>query len=321
MSIPFVQARHFTAGRTSPIKFLVIHDMEYPEHLDTAEKVAAWFAGSSAPRASTHYNIDADSIVQSVHDRDTAWCAPGCNNTGLHFEHAGYARQSRSEWLDDYGTKMLHLSAALVAEKGREHGVPLIKRDYLDIRAGRPGIVGHADVTKAFPNIGTHTDPGSSFPWDYYLNLVNVVAHAGGGGGTSAPPPSPHPAPAPAPAPSGAHAALTLDGVLGRHTIARWQHVMGTTVDGVISPGHSELVAAVQRRLNAAGAHDANGHALAVDGVGIASNEGNRYPATGHTHTIEALQGYLHSVPLDGYFSDPSNVVRKVQARLNTGRF
>lgn len=203
MTIQLLQARYFTAGRIAPIRFLVIHDMEYPERLDTAEAVAKWFAGSTSPRASTHYNIDADSVVQSVKDRDTAWCAPGANKDGLHFEHAGYVKQTRAEWLDSYGVKMLDRSARLVAAKGLEHGVPLVKRSPADIRAGRPGIVGHYDVTKAFPDLGSHTDPEPNFPWDYYVPLVQKYAK---------------PAPAPAPTPSSpkeAAAMLTLVKVTG----------------------------------------------------------------------------------------------------------
>ena len=74
-----------------PIDLLVIHTMEAPEKPDTAENVAKWFAGSTAPQASAHYCIDADSIVQCVQDRDVAWHAPGANHNGLGFEHAGTA--------------------------------------------------------------------------------------------------------------------------------------------------------------------------------------------------------------------------------------
>ena len=86
-AIPFVQARNFTKGRSNKIDVLVIHTMETPENHDTAESVSNWFAGSSAPRASAHYCIDDNSIVQCVHDADVAWHAPGANHNGLGFEH------------------------------------------------------------------------------------------------------------------------------------------------------------------------------------------------------------------------------------------
>ena len=82
-TIPFVQARNYTRGRSNPIDVIVIHTMESPEKPDTAESVAAWFAAATAPQASAHYCIDANSIVECVRDTDVAWHAPGANHNGL----------------------------------------------------------------------------------------------------------------------------------------------------------------------------------------------------------------------------------------------
>jgi hypothetical protein len=114
--------------------------------------------------------------------------------------------------------------------------------------------------------------------------------------------------------------ALEIDGWLGYNTTKRWQKIMGTTQDGVIS-NPSNLVTAVQKHLNAAGAKDGDGKTLVVDGKGIQSNEDGRYPSgSGTTATIEALQRYL-STDIDGYFSAPSSAVKALQKRLNTGTF
>ncbi|MFG1602837.1 peptidoglycan-binding protein [Actinoplanes sp. NPDC049265] len=110
------------------------------------------------------------------------------------------------------------------------------------------------------------------------------------------------------PASSGGGSALPVDGVLGPKTISRWQRVMGTPVDGKISP-NSELVKAVQRFLNAHGANPK----LAVDGKGIAQNGKV-------THTIRALQRYL-GTPTDGKLDKPSDCIKALQRRLNTNRF
>jgi len=104
---------------------------------------------------------------------------------------------------------------------------------------------------------------------------------------------------------------LAVDGRLGPKTISAWQRTMHTTVDGYITqpPGHSELVAAVQRHLNAA-----IGVALVVDGQGIQQG-GPR------SLTTWALQRYLRT-PQDGVISAPvSQVVMAVQDRLNLGWF
>lgn len=103
---------------------------------------------------------------------------------------------------------------------------------------------------------------------------------------------------------------LEVDGGLGPKTISRWQQVMGTPVDGIITPGDSMLVRAVQTHLNKFGFR------LSVDGDGIYQNEDRP-----HTKTIGALQRYLR-VPVDSYLSYPvSETVKALQRKLNTNKF
>ena len=102
---------------------------------------------------------------------------------------------------------------------------------------------------------------------------------------------------------------LVVDGKLGPHTIRKWQEVMGTKVDGEISPTKSQLVRAVQERLRAT----VNSR-LVVDGEGIYQN-GKFYK------TAAALQDYL-GVPVDGRISSPVSVtIKALQRRLNENRF
>lgn len=171
----FIQARNYTPTSGRDVDLGVVHTMEAPEKTTTAENVANWFAGSTAPKASTTYNIDSDSIVQSVREKDVAWCAPGANHDGIHLEHAGYAAQGRSDWQDPYSQAMLKLSAKLMADICRRHAIPVVKLSSAQVRAGHRGLCGHIDVTRAFPERGgTHTDPGSSFPWEQYLQLIKA---------------------------------------------------------------------------------------------------------------------------------------------------
>jgi hypothetical protein len=113
----------------------------------------------------------------------------------------------------------------------------------------------------------------------------------------------------PAPAPLPTNGLLTVDGKLGPKTIAKWQSVMGTPVDGIISTPYSKLVAAVQQRL-----HDTVDSYLKIDGNGIFQND-RRYK------TVGDLQRYLKS-PVDQIISFPvSQVVKALQRRLNENRF
>lgn len=112
-------------------------------------------------------------------------------------------------------------------------------------------------------------------------------------------------------------AKLTVDGLLGPASIRRWQEILGTPPDGEIWKP-SDLVKAVQKRLNAAGARDWDGKKLKVDGLGIGSNIKT---AAGKTRTIWALQVYLKTTP-DGILSKGgSPAVEALQKRLNSGKF
>lgn len=101
-------------------------------------------------------------------------------------------------------------------------------------------------------------------------------------------------APTPTPATPG-RAPLTIDGYLGLATISRWQEVMGTTVDGIISRP-SQLIKAVQQKLK-------------IKADGYLGPE-----------TIKALQRYLGTT-VDGVISKPSEMVKALQRRLNAGGF
>lgn len=180
--IPFVQAKHYTpAGRSrASIKWIVLHSMEGPEDVERAEHVARWFSDQlapkfPAPRASAHYAVDSDSIVQMVKDRDVAWHAGGGNRHGIGIEHAGKARQTRAQWLDAFSGPMLLLSAELTAALCNQYVIPRAFVDAEGLLHGEAGITTHAEITKAFKK-SNHTDPGANFPMDWYLDRVRDIA-------------------------------------------------------------------------------------------------------------------------------------------------
>lgn len=174
--IPFIQARGVNYVSSRSIRLIVLHTMENDEKPDKAEGVALWFAGMTkyeAPQASAHYNIDTDSIVQSVRERDIAWGAPGANNDGIHIEHAGRAGQSFTDWFDATSIAILARSSVLVADLCLRHDIPVRKLVKGEILAGEKGICGHADISAAYPpKTNPHLDPGPNFPWQDYLKRV-----------------------------------------------------------------------------------------------------------------------------------------------------
>ena len=175
--IPFIPARNYTMmGLDKPrfIDLIVIHTMEIVNKPDSAERVAAYFAGPNAPRASAHYNVDADSIVQSVRDRDVAWHAPGGNSRGIGIEHSGYAKQTPNEWKSAYNQAMLTRSAQLVARLCREYNIPIERRTPDELKSKMRGICGHVDITNAFSKGVGHWDPGPSWLWNEYIALIEA---------------------------------------------------------------------------------------------------------------------------------------------------
>lgn len=118
----------------------------------------------------SHNCIDDDSIVQCVKDKDIAFHAPGVNTRSLGIEQAGYAKQTREEWLDPYGQRMLRLVAKLVAAKCKQYDVPLVWLSPEEIVVGRRGICAHVDVTRAYPGKGSgHYDCGPNYPMGLVL--------------------------------------------------------------------------------------------------------------------------------------------------------
>jgi hypothetical protein len=154
--------------------------MEFPEKSAGAEWCAGFFSGPNAPKASAHFAVDDDSIVQCVKETDGAWHTPGSlpakggreiNRSSIGIEHAGYARQTEAEWLDAYGLAMLERSAELVAQLCVRHQIPPVRLDPAALVRGEKGICGHVDCTKA-TGVGSHWDPGPGFPWDWYMARV-----------------------------------------------------------------------------------------------------------------------------------------------------
>jgi len=147
--------------------------MENTERAGAAVDVAKWFGGDDAPQASAHYLVDDQAVVQGVREQDVAWAAPGANANGIHIEHAGRASQGAEQWLDQYSSAMLELSAMLAADICYRYRIPVVALNPDELKDGLPGITTHANVSLAFRK-SDHTDPGPGFPMSYYLGRVEV---------------------------------------------------------------------------------------------------------------------------------------------------
>lgn len=171
-----MQARSYHKGRKGgSIDLAVIHVAEIDEVMNAAEALGTW-AARSAP-VSWHSAIDADSHVTSVAREDTAWAAPGANHNGIQYELAGWTRQSKEEWDDEYSRATLDNAARIVAKDCVDFDIPMIKLSSLDLQEGKRGICGHDTVSAAFKK-STHGDPGPNFPWSEFIAKVREYGAA-----------------------------------------------------------------------------------------------------------------------------------------------
>lgn len=178
-TIPLVECRYWTRGVTrTAVDWIVLHCMESPEAATTAENCARYLATlpDGEEKRSCHYFTDCDSVVQGVAEEHIAWHAPGANRKGIGMEHAGYARLTEANWLDDYGGRMLSLSAPLSAKICKRWSIPPVFVNAGGLLTGRRGITTHAEVTKAWPERGHgHMDPGPGWPMDWYIKRVDIA--------------------------------------------------------------------------------------------------------------------------------------------------
>lgn len=168
----------FYGGALPEATVVVIHSAETPELEQSAEGVANYFASGNV-QASTHCTTDADSIVQSVPLTQKCWGTGegGANAYTWQIEQAGYARQSRDEWLDVYSRATVLNTAIVVKEMLARN--PKIRPVFLDgdaLRAGeRYGITSHGEIHRAWPQGDGRTDPGPGYPWDVFFAMVRDV--------------------------------------------------------------------------------------------------------------------------------------------------
>lgn len=182
-----VPARWHSLGERpgGSVKYLVIHSAETPERPNTARGVANYFQNPTRVKngktvdvkASAHYCVDSSQIIRCVDDEVEAWHVrtPGWNRKAIGIELAGRASQTREQWLDVYGMRMLPRAAWLAAWLCHRWGIPIQHVTGSALKTTERGITGHADLTSEF-RVDTHTDPGTGFPWPGFIAMVQAIS-------------------------------------------------------------------------------------------------------------------------------------------------
>jgi hypothetical protein len=160
------------ANRTS-VQLIVIHTTEGSEGPTSAEDGAA-YDQRRTDGTSTHFFHDSDSTVQCVRTEDIAHAARHQGNLrGIQHELCGSAYQGSAGWADPVSQGTLRQAARQCARDARKWGIPVRKLTVGQVADGVKGFCGHVEITYAFPqDNGTHTDPGPTFPWPSFLDLV-----------------------------------------------------------------------------------------------------------------------------------------------------
>lgn len=178
----FVEPAAYGRGRDGKsVRYVVIHYTAGSERSTSAEDGAA-YDKRRTDGTSTHYFHDQDSTIQCVLTGDRANAARHRGNRlGIQHELCG-TEQTRAQWTDKASMGTLLRAARQVARDCRKYDIPVRRLSVAETRAawtdyprGPKGIVGHVDVTKAYPEDGgDHTDPGPQFPWTIFLDMVRA---------------------------------------------------------------------------------------------------------------------------------------------------
>lgn len=111
---------------------------------------------------------------------------------------------------------------------------------------------------------------------------------------------------------------ISVDGVVGYKTIAKWQKIMKTPVDGEISGQYSSL-RKYHLAFTKAGIWYSSGGSMLIEAVQKAVGmTGTRVDGQLGPETIKAIQKRI-GVKSDGYFGEQT--AKALQARLNSGTF
>jgi len=170
----------------TPIRFVVIHDME--GFLPGAIAVFQ----NPARQASAHYCLRSSDghIVQMVSEANNAWHSGNgwYNRSSIGIEHEGFAGRVNGGGF--YTETQYAASARLVCAITRRYGLP-IDRGHIFGHGNVPvsgsgALCSDADANAARCGGSTHHwDPGPYWNWGHFLDLIARACGAGGGGGSA----------------------------------------------------------------------------------------------------------------------------------------
>jgi hypothetical protein len=170
----WVQPKAWSSGRPyGPPLWVVVHTTQGSEGVKSAEDGAAYDTRRT-DGTSTHYFHDQDTTIQCVRTSDRANGAKGTgNHYGIHHELCGKAEQNSAQWQDAASAGTIRNAAKQAARDCKKWGIPVRKLSVAQVRGHEKGLCEHHDISLAFGQ-SDHTDPGRSFPWPQFLDMVKA---------------------------------------------------------------------------------------------------------------------------------------------------
>lgn len=158
---PAHSSNYTSANRgAGKIDWVIIHTVQ-----GSARSAVNYFQDPDAD-VSAHYTVAENGHrYQSVSDLNIAYHAGkyDYNEYSVGIEHGGYVNGT-------YETVQYQSSAKITSWLCDQYGIPKQHPTNLPYDAANPangGVIGHEQVPEA-----THTDPGSNWDWEYYMDLV-----------------------------------------------------------------------------------------------------------------------------------------------------
>lgn len=166
-----------------PVSLVALHSAEGAR---TARSLGAFF-WKPETQASSHVGIDAHETMNYVGYDRAAWTLRSGNPISDNAEMCAFARWTRAQWMSTgvvdgcvNPLAMLKNTAAWVRSRCLARDIPMVKLSPAQVAAGHRGVIAHWDWTIGKRD-GSHTDPGSGFPWDYVMDLARGGAQPGPG--------------------------------------------------------------------------------------------------------------------------------------------
>ena len=161
------------------IDLWLIHTQEGDGNADSLANFLISTQGGPNP-VSYHYTVSEDlndhgvTVVDVVDTDQASWSALNANDRSINLCFAGSrVAWTREQWMQQ--SKAIEAAAYLCVQDCNKYGISkrVITPPYDD---DPPGISDHRYVTEHL-GIGSHSDVGDNFPWDYFADRVNFWAN------------------------------------------------------------------------------------------------------------------------------------------------